>query len=171
MANNMKFVLLLFVVGVFVGSKCLGQSVEEDYNEASSVQLEQNAVVDLSSGIFLLDNTRTKNGRDFYEFVYQQWLSIQSDTMLISPTAFSDIGEELTVSIEEQPVPGGIGTSTMVSLSVNDVLIYQEFLQPRLGVVELMAEGAAGMLTQYIQNFQEYQLQLGSEDEKGNGVY
>ncbi len=158
-------------IGVFAGSGCFGQSVEEDYDETSSVQLEQNISLEGSLGIFLLDETRTKNGRDFYEYVYQQWLTIQSDTTLISPTAFTDIGEELTVSIEEQPVPGGIGTSTVVAVSVNDVMIYQQFLQPRLGVVEQMAESAAGALTQYIQNYQDFQKQLGSDDQQGNGIY
>ena len=165
---------LVGLLGVLLAGTSRGQgveSVEEYYDETQVVPLEQNISLEGATGIFLLDETRTKNGRDFYEYVYQQWLTIQSDTTLIPPSAFSDIGEELTVSIEEQPVPGGIGTSTIVSLTVNDVMIYQQFLQPRLGVVEEMAGNAADMLTQYIQNFQEFQKQLGSEDQKGNGIY
>ncbi|WP_373514706.1 CsgE family curli-type amyloid fiber assembly protein [Persicitalea sp.] len=165
------------LLGILLFGECRGQDVESGgsvegyFDESQAVAQEQNLFLESATGIFLLDETRTKNGRDFYEYVYQRWLTIQSDTTLISPTAFADIGEELTVSIDEQPVPGGIGTSTIVSVSVNDVMIYQQFLQPRLGVVEEMAGDAANMLTQYIQYFQEYQKQLGSEDQKGNGIY
>lgn len=164
-------ILLLLVSGIFKGSVSVGQSVEEAFDETSFVPVEQITNLDAASGIFLVDDTRTKNGRDFYEYLYQQWLTVQSDTTLISTTAFSDIGEELTVSINEQPVPGGIGTSTVVSLSVNDVMIYQQFLQPRLGVVEQMAQDAAGALVQYIQNYQDFQKQLGSDDQQGNGIF
>ncbi|WP_373331107.1 CsgE family curli-type amyloid fiber assembly protein [Salmonirosea aquatica] len=156
---------------MFVSSMSVGQAVEEDYDERTFVPLEQNISLESLSNVLLLDDTRTKNGRDFYEFFYQQWLSVQTDTTVISPTAFSDIGEELNVAVDEQPAPGGIGTSTVVSISVNDVMIYQQFLQPRQGVIELMAEDAIGALTQYIQNYQEFQKQLGSDDQMGSGIY
>lgn len=139
--------------------------------ETQFVSFEQSASLESLTGILLLDDTRTKNGRDFYEYLYQQWLTIQSDTTIISPSAFSDIGEELNVNIEEQPVPGGIGTSTVISVTVNDVMIYQQFLQPRLGIIEGMAGDAASIMTQYIQNYQAFQNQLGSEDQKGTGIY
>ncbi len=169
--SSLSLFVIVLLAGVLNGSVVWAQSVEEAYDETIVVPLEQSISFEGSSGIFLLDETRTKNGRDFYEYLYQQWLSIQSDTTVISPTAFTDIGEELTVSIEEQPVPGGIGTSTVVSVSVNDVMIYQQFLQPRLGVVEQMAQDASAVLTQYIQNYQEFQKQLGSEDQQGSGIF
>lgn len=162
---------LLAVTGMCVSGRSEAQIGEEAYDERSFVPLEQNIGLESMSNVLLLDDTRTKNGRDFYEFFYQGWLSVQTDTTVISPTAFSDIGEELNVSVDEQPAPGGIGTSTVVSISVNDVMIYQQFLQPRLGVIELMAEDAIGALTQYIQNYQEFQRQLGSDDQQGSGIY
>ena len=162
---------MLVVAGMCVSGRSAGQGMEEDYDERSFVPLEQNIGLESLSNVLLLDDTRTKNGRDFYEFFYQGWLSVQTDTTIISPTAFLDIGEELNVSVDEQPAPGGIGTSTVVSISVNDIMIYQQFLQPRLGVLELMAEDAVGALTQYIQNYQEFQLQLGSDDQQGSGIY
>lgn len=162
-----------------MSSKSSAQEAEEAFDERSSydersfVPMEQNISLEgtLGTGVLLLDETRTKNGRDFYEYVYQTWSAIQSDTTVIAKNAFTNIGEELTVIIEEQPVPGGIGTSTIVSLTVNQVMIYQQFLQPRQGVLEAMAESASDMLTQYIQNYQQYQQQLGSEDQQGNGIF
>lgn len=163
---------MVLIMGLLVGRTSQAQNEgEELYDETKFVPLEQNISLESLTGVFLIDDTRTKNGRDFYEAFYQRWLSAQSDTTLISPSAFATIGEELTVSIDEQPVPGGIGTSTIVSLSVNEVMIYQQFLQPRLGVVEEMAEEAANNLTDYIQNFQEFQKQLGSDDQQGNGIF
>ena len=161
--------LVMLLVGVSRGQDT-GQ-VEEYFDETKVVPIEQAVSLEGATGIFLVDETRTKNGRDFYEYVYQQWLSIQSDTTVIPASAFSDIGEELTISVDEQPVPGGIGTSTVVTLTVNDITIYQQFLQPRQGAVEQMAGEAADMLTQYIQYYQEFQKQLGSDDQKGNGIF
>lgn len=165
--------LLATVVGMMCsGEKAIAQDLDEPiFDERAFVPLEQNIAFEGNTGIFLLDNSRTKNGRDFYEFFYQRWLAVQTDTTVISPTAFSQIGEELTVSIDEMPIPGGIGTSTAVSMTVNDVMIYQQFLQPRLEILEGMAADASSILTQYVQNFQEFQNQLGSEDQQGNGIY
>lgn len=166
--------LLIALLGVFVSGRSMGQESlggEESYDETSFVPLEQNILLETESNVLLLDDSRTKLGRDFYEFFYQQWLAVQSDTTVISRTAFSDIGEELTVTIDEQPAPGGIGTSTIVSITINDFLIYQQFLQPRLEVIEMMAADALGAMTQYIQNYQEYQKQLGSEDQQGSGIF
>lgn len=171
--------LALSVVGIFVSQNSIAQDGEGTFDETAAyderafVPLEQGGSLEgaLGTGVLLLDQTRTKNGRDFYEYVYQRWSAVQSDTTLIPANAFTDIGEELTVVIEEQPVPGGIGTSTVVSLTVNDVMIYQQFLQPRQDVLEGMAEGASEMLTTYIQNYQQYQQQLGSEDQQGNGIF
>ena len=171
--------LAMAVAGILVNAECSAQDVEGTfdetaiYDERAFVPLEQSISLEgaLGTGVLLLDQTRTKNGRDFYEYVYQIWSAVQSDTTLIPANAFTDIGEELTVVIEEQPVPGGIGTSTVVSLAVNDVMIYQQFLQPRQDVVEEMAQGASGALTQYIQNYQEFQKQLGSDDQQGNGIF
>lgn len=166
--------LLMALLGIFASNRSVGQEVqggEEAYDETSFVPLEQNILIESESNVLLLDGTRTKFGRDFYEFFYQQWLSVQSDTTVISSTAFSNIGEELAVTIDEQPAPGGIGTSTIVSITVNDFLLYQQFLQPRLDVIELMAGDAIGAMTQYIQNYQEFQKQLSSEDQQGSGIF
>ena len=178
--TRIVYVLLLVAVGVFgARGESKAQEVEENFNESAVfdervfVPMEQGSSLEstLGTGVLLLDQTRTKNGRDFYEYVYQRWSAIQSDTTLIPANAFTNIGEELTVLIEEQPVPGGIGTSTIVSLSVNDVMIFQQFLQPRQDVLEEMAEGASERLTTYIQNYEQYQQQLGSEDQQGNGIF
>ncbi len=165
------FFFIFLGISIVSGQVSQAQSVEEAYDETTFVPLEQNIAFEGTSGIFIIDDTRTKNGRDFYEYLYQQWLAVQTDTTVISPTAFSDIGEELNVIIDEQPAPGGIGTSTVVSVSINEVMVYQQFIQPRLEVIEQMAGDAASAMTQYIQNYQEFQKQLGSDDQRGSGLY
>ncbi|TDB64054.1 CsgE family curli-type amyloid fiber assembly protein [Arundinibacter roseus] len=159
--------LLFFTACLFTSGFCYAQSVEEAYDETAFVPVEISMQVESSAG-FLLDNTRTKNGRDFYEFFYQQWLVVQTDTTYFSPDAIQNIGEELTITIDEQPAQG---ISSIVSLTVNDIMIWQQFLQPRLGVIELLAEDAAASLAQYVINFQEFQQQLGSDDQKGTGIF
>lgn len=160
---------MVVAVGIqFYGINGRAQSVEEYFDERSYIPIEGTVQEESASVGFLLDNTRTKIGRDFYEYFYQQWLSIQADTTLISPGAFAGIGEELTIAIDEQPAQG---ISTIISITVNELMIWQQFLQPRLGLVEILAEDAAANLSGYIQNYQEIQQQLGSDDQKGSGIF
>lgn len=163
--------VILFIIGVIGmtdGNRCLAQSAEEAYDESLYVPVEAGIQEEAATTGFLIDNTRTKIGRDFYELFFQQWTSIQADTNIVSPSAFSGIGEELNISVDEQPAQG---ISTIISITVNDLLIWQQFLQPRLGLIEILSEDASNALVSYVLNYQEIQRQLGSDDQKGSGIY
>jgi hypothetical protein len=117
----------------------------------------------------VLDNTRTKLGRDFYESFYQQWASlpvvVQGDSAQKADEALENL---FTIMIDESPTPG---LASLVSITINDLLVWQQVVQPRLGNTEALAENAVGLLREYVVNYQEIQRQLGSEDQMGSGIY
>ncbi len=117
----------------------------------------------------LLDNTKTKAGRDFYEAVYRNWSAAILDTTENNlALVLLTFAEEITIDFEEQPA---IGNSTRITMSVDNVLIWSQFLQPKASVIEILSENAVLVLTDYLTNYQEYIQGLENEDSKGTGVY
>jgi hypothetical protein len=127
-----------------------------------------------AGSMLILDNTRTKLGRDFYEAFYQKWAAVNTtlprDTVAEAangkPT--EALEDQFTVMIDELPAQG---LSSIVSIRINDLLVWQEFIQPRIGFAEVQAEGAVGVVLDYLLNYQAIQAQLGSEDQQGTGIY
>lgn len=124
----------------------------------------------------LLDNTRTKIGRDFYDFFFRRYAELpKTSTPLLadsSKTVRQPFELELNaffVTIEELPALG-VGT-TIISVSLNDQLVWQNFVQFRLDIIEAYAVNAAEVVNQYILNYQDVQRQLESEDQQGSGLY
>lgn len=128
-----------------------------------AVVLEENSAIDYQQDILLIDNSKTKAGRDFYEEVYRKWQNALADTTEINIiTYLNKISDELIVVIDESP---GMGNSTIVSVTVNELLIWRQNLQPKAEWIEILAENAALYITDYIVNYAEYMEQLKSEDE------
>ncbi|HLT46636.1 MAG TPA: CsgE family curli-type amyloid fiber assembly protein [Rubricoccaceae bacterium] len=75
----------------------------------------------------VVDETLTKLGRDFYDVFFRAW-EPPRDAI------------NFTIGIQEQPAPG-IGT--IVSVTVNDEVVFQARLQPQPEQVELAARQAA----------------------------
>ena len=78
-------------------------------------QLEINGMV--------VDETRSKHGRDFYDLFYTSWSEPEESYAY-------------TIRIEEKP---GRGRGTVIVVRVNDEIVYQSQLQPRYEVVEQAA--------------------------------
>ncbi len=74
----------------------------------------------------VVDETLTKVGRDFYDVFFRLW---QPPKDAIN----------FTIAVQEQPAPG---TGTIVSVLVNDELVFQSRLQPQLEYVETAAQQA-----------------------------
>ena len=132
---------------------------------SSSVVLEENNLTERFVDILLIDNTKTKAGRDFYEEIYRNWQNILSDTTEVNLYAYlTKINDDLIVIIEESP---GMGNTTIVSLTVDDLLIWRQNLQPKADLIEFLAENAILYITDYVLNYAEYMEQLKNEDENG----
>lgn len=103
----------------------------------------------------LVDETKTKSGRDFYELFYNNW------------TAPKD-AKNYSITIKELPFRL---RTTQIKIFINDNLVYLSILQPRYELVERYAQQAVGRVKQYLINYDQIQQLLSGEDQSGNGIY
>ncbi|MCY7350565.1 MAG: curli production assembly/transport protein CsgE [Cytophagaceae bacterium] len=116
----------------------------------------------------VLDNTRTKLGRDFYELFYQDWSETAADTSQLTSVMQGLNPDDFIVTIEEQPSPV---SGSVLSVLINEQIVWQQFIQPRYEVVVDAANSATDLVSQYFLNYQEIQRQLESDDMKGTGIF
>lgn len=139
--------------------------------------MSENVLTEEGTETLLLDNTRSKIGRDFYEAFFRHYTELPKSA---NPPAPSDTTKKITpnleldlnafiVNIDELPA-FGIGT-TIISVTLNDQLIWQNYVQARLDVIEAYAVNAAEIVNQYVLNYQDVQRSLESEDQKGSGMF
>ena len=76
--------------------------------------------------------------------------------------------EELLIELEEIPSPG---LSNMVAIKVGDLLVWQQFVQPRSEAMEAQVAEAVQQVLQYFVGYQEIQNQLGTADQSGSGIF
>lgn len=115
----------------------------------------QNEYSDLEIDGLLFDETKTKSGRDFYDYFYSAWEA--------PPDA-----RNYSIFIQEKPYRL---TTTMIEIKINETIVFQSFLQPRQEIVELLAEQAVLQTYRYLQNYEEMIRQLEGEDRSGTGIF
>lgn len=103
----------------------------------------------------LVDDTKTKTGKDFYDLFYGGWEA---------PVA----AKNYSITVSEKPFRL---TSTQIVVSINDNPVYQGILQPRQDIVEAMTEEAISTTQNYLANYEEIMKLLNSEDMAGSGIY
>ncbi|AQG80864.1 CsgE family curli-type amyloid fiber assembly protein [Spirosoma montaniterrae] len=146
-----------------------GQLIEETMSEA--------VLTDEGTETLLLDNTRSKIGRDFYDAFFRRYAELPKaisplmpadTTQKIGPNVELDVNAFI-VTIDETPA-FGVGT-TIISVTLNDQVIWQNYVQFRAEVIELYAFNAAEVANQYVLNYQDVQRSLESEDQRGSGIF
>lgn len=110
---------------------------------------------DLEIDGLLIDQTRSRMGREFYEYFYQQWSP---------PPGISDY----TILIEEKPPRG---RSASVSIKVNDRLIATHALQARQITIITAAQAAIARTAQYLLRNSQLQKDLDAGDQAGSGIF
>ena len=166
MGSNKRFYIIFFIFYMVLSSICAWSQATDSVNVVTERRIQQGT--EQITGL-LLDNTKTKAGRDFYEAVYRNWSaaildSTENNLALILPT----FTEEIIIDFEEQPA---LGNSTRIIMSVDNIPIWTQLLQPRASVIEMLSEYAVLVLTDYLTNYQEYIQELNNEDSKGTGAY
>jgi len=111
--------------------------------------------VDLEIDGLLVDDTKTKSGKDFYELFYNGWEA--------PPAA-----KNYSITVSEKPFRL---TSTMILVSINENVVYQAVLQPRQDIIESQTEEALYTTQDYLANYQEIMKQLNGDDMAGSGIY
>lgn len=99
---------------------------------------------ELELGGFVLDETRSKMGRDFYELFYQKWKAPKN-------------AGNYTLTITEQP---SIGRGSLVTLKLDYERIFSARLQPRYEYIEAVSEQAVQRVQQIMQQQSQVQEQL-----------
>ncbi|AUD01432.1 CsgE family curli-type amyloid fiber assembly protein [Spirosoma pollinicola] len=139
--------------------------------------MNEAVVAEEGTQTLLLDNTRSKIGRDFYEAFFRYYadlpkglgLPIPTDsTRKVEPNLELDLNAFL-VTVDELPTFGS-GTS-IISITLNDQIIWQNYVQIRQDVLEAYALDAAQLINQYVINYQAVQQSLENEDQRGSGVF
>jgi len=83
----------------------------------------------LEIGGLVIDETRSKMGKDFFNLFYQYWEAPEN-------------AQNFMLTIEEQPVPS---LGTLVTVKIDDRQVYRSRLQPRYAVIESMAKRAVAI--------------------------
>ena len=103
----------------------------------------------------LVDDTKTKTGKDFYDFFYGSWEA--------------PIGaKNYTITISEKPFRL---SSTLIVVSINETPVYQSVLQPRQDIIEGLSQDAISTTQSYLANYEEIMRQLNGDDMAGSGIF
>jgi len=119
-------------------------------------ELEKSSVSDdLEIDGLIINETRTKSGRDFYTFFYKNWQP---------PVQASNY----SITFLEYPSRGRVAR---VGIEVNGNLVYKNVLQPRLDVLEQAANQAIRIVQKHLIEQKNMKAQMGSEDQSGSGLF
>jgi len=102
--------------------------------DESHVEAEKDILTGISG--MVIDETRSKIGRDFYDLFYQNW------------TAPEEVSG-FTITITEQPAPG---LGTIISVKANDTETFKYRLQPRYDFIQQAARYAVRLTYNYLKN-------------------
>ena len=103
----------------------------------------------------LVDDTKTKTGKDFYDLFYGNWEAPKE-------------AKNFTITISEKPFRL---SSTLIVVSINDTPVYQSVLQPRQDIVEGLSQDAISTTQSYLANYEEIMKQLNGDDMAGSGIF
>lgn len=111
--------------------------------------------IELEIDGLLVDDTKTKAGKDFYDLFYSSWEA--------PPEA-----KNYTITVSEKPFRL---SNTIIAVSINENLVYQAILQPRQDILEAMTGEAISMTQEYLVNYEEIMKQINGDDLSGSGIY
>lgn len=166
------FILSLFIIStlctnaqedtIFIDSTALQKNQETPQNIKNLLKIinqtkDESTTKDATLEIdgLLVNNTKTKNGAEFYEFFYRDW---------VAPVN----AHNYSIFITEKPYRM---TTTQVEIHINETLVFQSFLQPRSDIVEELAKQAVAQTTMYLVNYDAIIKQLGGDDRSGSGLF
>ncbi|NWF50972.1 MAG: hypothetical protein HXY49_10575 [Ignavibacteriaceae bacterium] len=130
-------------------------AIEDLYSiESTTIDFEQYDQ-DYESGNFIVDETQTKIGKDFYEVFFNNWTNVKYE-------------ESFSVTISEKPLPQ---LGSRVSVLVNDFNIFEIDLPAKYDIIEEMALYAVESAKQFVVNYEQIQKDLEGSDLKGTGIF
>jgi len=103
----------------------------------------------------IIDETRSKVARDFYDFFYSKWIAPQD-------------AKDFTIKIKELPSRGRVAR---VTVEVNDKALFTRVLQPRLDMVEEISKQAIRIVRRHLGENESLKKDLDESDTKGSGIF
>lgn len=165
--------LIVVVLSVVTGLSGYSQDPDVEGLSDLNAVLQEEMLTEQGAESLLLDNTRSKIGRDFYETFFRAYVdapqSAPADSSQLAKKPLEFELDVFLVQVEELPSTSGVGN--IVSVSVNDLLLWQQFVQARQDIIEEYALNAVETVRQYLASYRDTQQQLGNEDQKGSGIY
>lgn len=134
--------------------KNLFEEIVRDEVQKAEVQKKKNGL-DLEIDGLVIDDTKTKNGREFFDFFFRDWEAPEG-------------AKNFTIYISEKPFRLN---STLIEVSINETLVYQSLLQPRVDVIEGLAIESIATTQMYLANYEALMQELGGSDVRGTGIY
>lgn len=131
------------------------ESLQKLIEEIKTTKENVSNDTDLEIDGMLFDETKTKVGKDFYDFFYSQWEA--------PPNA-----RNFLIYITEKPYRL---TTTQIEVKINEFVVFTSFLQPRADLVEQLAEQAVAQTQLYLANYEELMRQLDGDDQAGTGIF
>jgi curli production assembly/transport component CsgE len=129
------------------------KSLIEEIKAEVTKEAEKDADIEIDGLLF--DETKTKSGKDFYDYFYRGWVAPRN-------------AKNYSVFITEKPYRL---TTTQIEIKINETLVFQSFMQPRGDYVEMLASQAVAQTQMYLQNYEEIVRQLDGDDRSGSGIY
>ena len=111
--------------------------------------------VEPEMGGLIIDDTRSKSGRDFYDIFYKKW---------IAPTGINDY----TIIVKEVPARGRFA---QVSLEVNSENVLKRFLHPQYDRIEEQANFSIRYIRSYLTRQKNVKGDLQDDDVEGSGIF
>lgn len=102
----------------------------------------------------IIDETRSKIARDFYDLFYKKWIAPQG-------------AKNFSIYIREEP---SRGRGAQISLTLNEQKIFQNFVPPRYDALENVVNFAIRVTRARLKNQANINDQLKEEDQMGSGI-
>ena len=118
--------------------------------------LDRDSPTDLEIGQLIIDNTFSKAGNDFQQIFNTKWIWPAQNA------------EQFIITISEKP---SFVNSTIVEIRINELVVFESFLQPRYDVIEETVDQAIVVTLDYVLNYEELVKELSGDDLKGSGIY
>jgi len=125
----------------------------EEITAEKAKKVSRDAEIEIDG--LLVDETKTKSGRDFYEYFYQDWEAPKN-------------AKNYSIFITEKPYRL---TTTQIEIKINETLVFQSFLQPRGDIIEMLADQAVVQTKMYLQNYEAIIKQMEGTDRSGSGIF
>lgn len=155
MANEAKAKVILRIYEMNHEVAADSVSLVQEAEEPQPLGVENFLVPNLELGGMVLDETRTRAGREFYDLFYDQWRAV-------------DLKGDYLIRIEEYPFQL---RTTLVKIFLNDMEIFSQGLLPNTGYIESLVPYAVDVARFQVENYEEIQRNLEGEDVQGTGIY